>query len=448
VKDENNTHQLVRLAYADVARKQSVSRGSCRACCDAKPYTVPDHPVPEAELGVSCGNPLAFGHVNAGDIVLDLGSGAGKDVFLAAQKVGAEGRAIGVDMTPEMLALARENAAKFTATTSLTNVEFREGHIERLPIEDTSIDLVISNCVINLSPDKPQVFREVFRVLKPGGRMIVSDIVLNHPLPEAFRSDGGLYASCITGALQREDYLQAIRDAGFETVTILDDTPYQASRIYDDPTTANKDDDLVGITASVSVMAVRPAATCRPRGTCCSSGTATAAPVLSCSGKTTTREMDWLIDAEAMASAAHDYFMLVARCCGESLLLAGSEALGIESELFPDIALGLGGGMGLQGHICGAVSGASMVISLAVLQKEPNDYSTRQGMTFSAVGRLCRAVENRLGSVACQQLCGLDLTTDEGFQQLIAGVKAAKCAVVVKEVARILAAELQLLAAA
>jgi SAM-dependent methyltransferase len=166
---------MVQRAYGDVARKQSSccsEGGSCcgegGTCCgDRKAYTVPDHPVPEAELGLSCGNPLAFGYINNGDVVLDLGSGAGKDVFLAAQKVGDAGMAIGVDMTPEMLALARKNAVKFFTTTGLANVEFREGHIENLPIEDASVDVVISNCVINLSPDKPQVFREVYRVLKP-----------------------------------------------------------------------------------------------------------------------------------------------------------------------------------------------------------------------------------------------------------------------------------------
>jgi ubiquinone/menaquinone biosynthesis C-methylase UbiE len=218
---------------------------------------VPDHPVPEAELGLSCGNPLAFGYINKGDVVLDLGSGAGKDVFLAAQKVGDAGRAIGVDMTPEMLALARKNALKFFETTGLANVEFREGHIEELPVEATSVDLVISNCVVNLSPDKPQVFREVYRVLKPGGRMIVSDIVLNRPLPESARNDTDLYAACIAGALLRSEYIQAIRDAGFRKVEMVSDHTYQSGQACDDPITSPNADALAGVAASITVLAIR-----------------------------------------------------------------------------------------------------------------------------------------------------------------------------------------------
>jgi len=167
----DDTHEMVKRAYADVARRQSSCCGPSSSCCgDLKPYTVADHPVPEAELGLSCGNPLAFGYIENGDVVLDLGSGTGKDVLLAAQKVGATGKAIGVDFTPEMLALARKNAIKFFEATGLSNVEFRESKIESLPVKDASVDLAISNCVINLSPDKPRVFREVHRVLRPGGQ--------------------------------------------------------------------------------------------------------------------------------------------------------------------------------------------------------------------------------------------------------------------------------------
>ena len=256
---DDKTHELVQKAYAEVARKQSSCCGpTSGSCCGTdKAYAVPDHPVPEADLGLSCGNPLAFGYINKGDVVLDLGSGAGKDVFLAAQKVGDEGRAIGVDMTSEMLALARKNAVRFFATTGLANVEFREGHIEHLPVDDASVDLVISNCVINLSPDKPQVFREVRRVLKGGGRMIVSDIVLNRPLPESARNDADLYAACIAGALLRDEYIQAVRDAGFAKVDILGEHTYQASGACSDPITSGVSDALAGVAASVTVMAVR-----------------------------------------------------------------------------------------------------------------------------------------------------------------------------------------------
>ncbi|MCY2931962.1 MAG: arsenite methyltransferase [Planctomycetota bacterium] len=245
----DETRELVRQAYADVARKQS----SCCAkasCCDKKPYVVPDHPVPESDLGLSCGNPLAFGHLRKGQTVLDLGSGAGKDVFLAAQVVGDTGRAIGVDMTDEMLVLAGRNAQKFAATTGLRNVEFRRGTIEFLPVADATIDVVISNCVINLSTDKPRVFREVYRVLVPGGTMIVSDIVLNAPLPESLGQDSDLYTSCVAGALLREDYLQAVRDAGFSRVEVLSDHAYEPAR-------AGHDDELAGLAASITVLAFK-----------------------------------------------------------------------------------------------------------------------------------------------------------------------------------------------
>jgi SAM-dependent methyltransferase len=180
---------------------------------------VPDHPVPEAELGLSCGNPLAFGFIGEGDVVLDLGSGAGKDVFLAAQKVGDAGRVIGVDMTPEMLKLARKNAVRFFETTGLANVEFREGKIENLPVDDASVDVVISNCVINLSPDKDQVFREAHRVLRPGGRLQVSDIVWTSAIPEGIERDMDQWAGCVAGAIEAKDYIAAIEGAGFRDVT-------------------------------------------------------------------------------------------------------------------------------------------------------------------------------------------------------------------------------------
>ena len=255
---EKNTHDLVQKAYGDVARKQSSCCGSKKTtCCNDAACTVPDHPVPEAELGLSCGNPLAFGYILQGDVVLDLGSGAGKDVFLAAEKVGAGGRVIGVDMTPEMLALARKNAVKFFTATGLANVEFHEGKIEALPVDDASVDVVISNCVINLSPDKRQVFREVYRVLKPGGRMIVSDIVLARPLAESARNDADLYAACIAGALLRDEYLQAIRDAGFDEVEILSDRTYEAPNACKDPVTGGISEALAGAAASITVLARR-----------------------------------------------------------------------------------------------------------------------------------------------------------------------------------------------
>ena len=256
MSEREDTHELVKKAYGSVAKQRSSCCGPESSCCSGAAVAT-DHPVPEAELGLSCGDPVAFSHLKPGDVALDLGSGGGKDVFLAAQKVGPGGRAIGIDMTPEMLALARRNAAKFQKATGLSNVEFREGEIEHLPVEDGSVDVVISNCVINLSPDKPQVFREVCRVLKPGGRMVVSDIVLNRPLPESARDDEDLYAACIAGALLREDYLAAIRAAGFASVETLTDRLYEASSVCDDPITSEAAHALKGVASSITILAVK-----------------------------------------------------------------------------------------------------------------------------------------------------------------------------------------------
>jgi SAM-dependent methyltransferase len=173
-----------------------------------------------ADLGLGCGHPTALASLQPGEVVLDLGSGAGIDCFLAADKVGETGRAIGVDMTPEMIERARENARR----EGMDNVEFRLGEIEHLPVADASVDVVISNCVINLSPDKPQVFREAFRALRPGGRLLVSDIVLRGELPNAIRDSMESYVGCVAGASQIGDYLAAIRDAGFRDVTVVKST--------------------------------------------------------------------------------------------------------------------------------------------------------------------------------------------------------------------------------
>ncbi len=254
MSDQRDVREMVKEAYGSVARQQSCGCGcGGKAPCDAES----DQAVPEADLGLSCGNPVAFSHIKPGDVVVDLGSGAGRDVFLAAEKTGPTGRVIGVDMTPDMLALARRNAESLRQRTGLTNVEFREGQIESLPIESGTVDLIISNCVINLSPDKPQVFREVFRVLKAGGRMVVSDIVLNRELPEAVRRSDQLYAACIAGALLRQDYFKAIEGAGFGTIEVLSDKLYSASQCGDDPITCQCGDNLEGIASSVTVLAVK-----------------------------------------------------------------------------------------------------------------------------------------------------------------------------------------------
>jgi SAM-dependent methyltransferase len=170
-----------------------------------------------ADLGLGCGNPTALASLREGDVVLDLGSGAGIDCFLAADKIGETGRAIGVDMTPEMIERARENAR----TEGATNVEFRLGEIEHLPVADNTVDAIISNCVVNLVPDKAQVFADAFRVLKPGGRISLSDIVLKGELPDDIRESLELYAACVAGASHVDDYLGAIREAGFHDVAVV-----------------------------------------------------------------------------------------------------------------------------------------------------------------------------------------------------------------------------------
>jgi len=178
--------------------------------------------VPEgSNLGLGCGNPLAIASLKEGDVVLDLGSGAGFDSFLAAKKVGSSGKVFGVDMTDEMLDKARENAKK----GGFANVEFRKGDIEELPIEDSSIDVIISNCVINLAPDKDRVFKEAYRVLKTGGRLMVSDVVLVKPLPEELLNDKDLLVGCVSGAILKKDYLDLLKQAGFNDITIHKETP-------------------------------------------------------------------------------------------------------------------------------------------------------------------------------------------------------------------------------
>lgn len=186
-----------------------------------------------SNLGVGCGNPIALASIKKGEKVLDLGSGAGFDCFLAANRVGASGNVIGVDMTPEML----DKARKIAKENLYNNVEFRLGEIENLPAGNNSVDVVISNCVINLSPDKEKVFQEAFRVLKPGGRLIVSDIVLLDELPESIKNSDKLYTECISGAVLKEEYISLIKKAGFVNVTIQKETQFPVKVVFDDQET-------------------------------------------------------------------------------------------------------------------------------------------------------------------------------------------------------------------
>lgn len=223
-------HEGVREHYAELARQNSSCCGPSAgsSCCDTKNNLYPTDlltTVPDdiSNFSLGCGDPISLAALQPGQTVLDLGSGGGLDCILAAQKVGETGRVFGVDMTPEMLEKARANIKRL----GLENVEFRQGYLESLPLGDESIDVVISNCVINLSPDKPQVFREIFRVLKPGGRVAVSDIVTDGPLPEAVKSSLSGWAACVSGAIDVNEYTSAMKAAGLVDVqvtpTSLDD---------------------------------------------------------------------------------------------------------------------------------------------------------------------------------------------------------------------------------
>ncbi len=248
---EKEVKKVVREGYARIAKQGGSCCGPVNSCCGpvnsccGSPdlaqsigksigYTEEElKAVPEgANLGLGCGNPVALASLREGETVLDLGSGAGFDCFLAANQVGEAGRVIGVDMTPEMIEKARENAGK----GNYGNVEFRLGEIENLPVADNSVDVVISNCVINLAPDKGRVFKEVFRVLKPGGRLMVSDIVLLEELPDFIKTSVVAYVGCLSGAVMRDEYLGTIEAAGFQDIRVIDETYFPVDCMVNDPT--------------------------------------------------------------------------------------------------------------------------------------------------------------------------------------------------------------------
>jgi ubiquinone/menaquinone biosynthesis C-methylase UbiE len=240
--EKKNIKKVVREGYAKIAKQSSSCCAPVKTCCgSADPavnisksigYTEEElRAVPEgSNLGLGCGNPIALASLKKGEIVLDLGSGAGFDCFLAARRVGKNGKVIGVDMTSEMLEKARENAEK----GDYKNVEFRLGEIENLPVADNSVDIIISNCVINLSPDKSRVFQEAFRVLKPGGRLMVSDLVLVKELPDFIKTSVRAYIGCLSGAIMKDKYTDAIKKAGFQNVKIIEETSYPIELMAND----------------------------------------------------------------------------------------------------------------------------------------------------------------------------------------------------------------------
>jgi len=253
MKDEK-IKDVVRATYSQIAERSQQS--CCSGCgCGVSPsaqaeavgYLKEDlENVPEgAAMGLGCGNPIAIAELREGETVLDLGAGAGMDVFLAANKVGAKGRVIGVDMTREMI----DRASAIAKSNGYENVEFRLGEIEKLPVDDGSMDTVISNCVINLSPDKSKVFSEAYRVLKPRGKLIVSDIVSEHQLPDGIREDPNAWAGCVAGALEQQEYLAKIREAGFRDLHLVPNGEFYAEDV--------KSSEVVKL-VSISVKAYKP----------------------------------------------------------------------------------------------------------------------------------------------------------------------------------------------
>ncbi len=269
--------QAVRKAYGNVAKAVTATSGTGQAasCCgpsdnltEANPgsscgcggpglsleqmsaaigYTKADvASVPEgSNMGLGCGNPVVLASLKSGEIVVDLGSGGGFDCFLAAKQVGESGRVIGVDMTPEMVSKARENAGKM----GVGNVEFRLGEIENLPVADSSADIIMSNCVVNLSPDKLSVYRDAYRVLKPGGRLAISDVLATAPLPEEFQKDLALLAACVGGAETIDDTEQLLKEAGFQDITIKpNDNSRELLREWDPAKSKNAGDYVVSAT--------------------------------------------------------------------------------------------------------------------------------------------------------------------------------------------------------
>lgn len=230
--NEKNVKEFVKKRYGEIAKNEGLENQSCG--CNCMPSTtemakkigysqndlkiIPD----SANMGLGCGNPIAFAKIKEGETVVDLGSGGGIDVFLAAKKVGKKGKVIGIDMTQEMISKAKINAEK----NNYKNVEFKLGEIEKIPLENDSVDVIISNCVINLSPNKEKVFREAYRILKTNGRILISDIVLIGKLPEKLKQSYVAWAYCVSGALEKEKYLEIIKNAGFQSVKIVSEATF------------------------------------------------------------------------------------------------------------------------------------------------------------------------------------------------------------------------------
>jgi len=277
MNNETNLKELVREKYTQIASQQKEQNlSSCcgaTSCCDevytimADDYREVEGYVQDADLGLGCGLPTEHARISEGDTVIDLGSGAGNDAFIARRITGEKGKVIGVDFTEAMIERARANAEKL----GYNNVEFRYGDIEKIPITAGVADVVVSNCVLNLVPDKQKVFREIYRVLKPGAHFSISDIVLNGEIPEKWKQIAELYAGCVSGAIQKQQYLQIIKDSGFEELKLQKEKPIiipeEILKQYLTPEEIRDYQSSDVQVESITVYAEKPA--CEPGGGCC-----------------------------------------------------------------------------------------------------------------------------------------------------------------------------------
>jgi arsenite methyltransferase len=281
MQTENELKSLVRERYSAIAEQSTLENassccGATSSCCGDEVYSImaDDYTqlkgyAPDADLGLGCGLPTAFAQIKEGDTVIDLGSGAGNDCFVARSAVGEKGKVIGIDFTEKMIEKARANADKL----GFNNVEFRQGDIEQMPVAGNTADVVVSNCVLNLVPNKPAVFKEIFRVLKPGAHFSISDIVLDGQLPEKWKAIAELYAGCVSGAIQQSDYLNHIQEAGFKNIKLqkekLITIPEEILKNYlSEEEIIEYKTGKVAI-KSITVYAEKPAACCEPGSGCC-----------------------------------------------------------------------------------------------------------------------------------------------------------------------------------
>ena len=324
-------------------------------------------------MNLGCGNPVAIASLQPGETVLDLGSGGGFDSFLAARAVGPEGRVIGVDMTAEMVEKARTNAESMQAE----NVSFRLGEIEHLPVGDASIDVILSNCVINLSPDKKQVWREAFRVLRPGGRLSISDIVALKPLPENVHEHLALYTGCVAGAAEVATIEADLAASGFSEVTVRL-RPESRQMIGQWFPGSGVEDYVV----SAEIEARKPLAAIQiPKGT------------------------EWVGEVRLKA----EHYMKAHGNCTQSIVAAFSDAFGIEDPLVLKASSGFLGGM-MHSLTCGVQTGGVMVMGLLLGRERLEDGTDGLHRVVVATQELIRRLNDRLGSHSCQELTGVDFT--------------------------------------